>query len=344
MIYPASILASQGHDVTILTPGERDGFKAGVDAAGNIVRVDGIPPGTDVLIMQRVAHGVLARAIPVIRKMGVAVVVDMDDDLSTIHPSNPAFAGLHPRAAHDFSWVSAANACRDATMVTTTTRALEKRYTPRTRVTRVIDNYVPDHYHSIPHTDVGSEFGYPGSLHSHPDDVPLLGHAPRTLADEGFTFRVVGDGAGFDRALGLEFEPPATGGLPLDEWPQAVSELGVGVAPLAQSAFNDGKSRLKVLEMSALGVPWVASPRVEYERFHRRTGVGFMAKRPRDWLRALRTLMTSEALRREQAEMGWAATQSLTYGGNSWRWMEAWSHAVDVQRGYARSVTYPGVR
>lgn len=344
MIYPANALREQGHDVSILTPGERDGFRAMVEQDGSIKRVDGVPPGTDVIVMQRVAHGILARAVPVIRKTGVAVVVDMDDDLSSIHPSNPAFTGLHPRANHDFSWVSAAHACRDATMVTTTTRALEKRYTPRTRVTRVIDNYVPDHYHSIPHTDVGSEFGYPGSLHSHPDDVPLLGHAPRTLVDEGFAFRVVGEGAGFKEALGLEYDPEATGGLPLGEWPQAVAGIGVGVAPLAQSAFNDGKSRLKVLEMSALGVPWVASPRVEYERFHARHGVGFLARRPRDWVRALRELMTNEGLRREQQEMGWAATQPLTYGGNAWRWMEAWSHAVDVQRGYARSVTYPGVR
>lgn len=344
MIYPARALIEQGHDVSILTPGARDGFKAQLDRDGHVVRVDGIPPGTDVIVMQRVAHDILSRSVGLIRKTGIAVVVDMDDDLSAIHPSNPAFGGLHPRAAHAFSWESASAACRDATMVTTTTRALEKRYTPRTRVTRVIDNYVPDHYLTIPHTDTGSEFGYPGSLHSHPDDVPLLGHAPRTLVDEGFDFRVVGEGAGFAAALGLEYDPPATGGLPLLDWPQAVSELGVGVAPLAQSAFNDGKSRLKVLEMSALGVPWVASPRVEYEKFHKRTGVGFLAKRPRDWARILRHLMTSEQTRREQAQAGWVAAQPLSYGKNAWRWMEAWSHAVDVQRGYARSVTFPGVR
>lgn len=344
MLYPALALIEQGHDVTIRMPGKRDGFRAQVDGSGVIHRVDGIPPGTDVIVMQRVAHDTLSRSVGTIRKTGVAVVVDMDDDLSSINPSNPAFIGLHPKARHSFSWESAANACRDATMVTTTTRALEKRYTPRTRVTRVIDNYVPDHYHAIPQTDVGSDFGYAGSLHSHPDDVPLMGHAVRTLVDEGFDFRVIGDAAGFAKALGLEDDPMGTGGIPLEEWPHAVSELGVGVAPLADTVFNAGKSRLKVLEMSALGVPWVASPRAEYERFHTRHGVGFLAKRPRDWARILRRLMTDEAARREQAEAGWAATQPLTYNKNAWRWMEAWSHAVDVQRGYVRSVTYPGVR
>ena len=344
MLYPALALIEQGHDVTIMPPGDRNGFRAQVDDKGAIHSLQGIPPGTDVVVMQRVAHDTLSRAVGTMRKMGIAVVVDMDDDLSSIHPSNPAWLGLHPRARHAFSWESAANACRDATMVTTTTRALEKRYTPRTRVTRVIDNYVPDHYRDIPQTDIGSDFGYAGSLHSHPDDVPMMGHAVRTLTDEGFDFRVIGDGAGFAKALGLENEPTATGGVPLEEWPRAVSELGVGVAPLADSVFNAGKSRLKVLEMSALGVPWVASPRVEYEKFHQRHGVGFLAKRPRDWVRLLRHLMTSEPTRREQAEAGWAATQNLTYGLNAWRWMEAWSHAVDIQRGYARSVTYPGVR
>ena len=40
MINPARALIEQGHDVTILTPGERSGFRAQVDREGRIVRVE----------------------------------------------------------------------------------------------------------------------------------------------------------------------------------------------------------------------------------------------------------------------------------------------------------------
>ncbi len=344
MILPAQALIDQGHDVTIVLPGNRGYFTAGVDKDGVPRRVSGIPEGTDVVVMQRVAHSTLSQCIPLMRAQGVAVVVDMDDDLSCIHPSNPAYMGLHPNASHPFSWQAAANACRDATLVTTTTRALESRYLPLTRASRVIDNYVPDHYLRIPHEPFDGTFGYAGSLHSHPDDVPQVGGAVRTLVDEGHEFRVVGskvnedgEAVGFADALNLPQEPRGTGGVHISEWPYQVARLGVGMAPLSDTAFNAAKSRLKVLEMSALGVPWVASPRGEYSTFHARYKTGILAKRPREWTRALRSLLTDEALRKEQIESGWAAVQGQTYADNAWRWMEAWDHAFRVQRGYVRT-------
>lgn len=334
LIHPARVLIDQGYDVTIMSPGDRQRFSADVDKSGRVHRVGGIPEGTDVIVMQRVAHTMLSRAIPVIRAQGIAVVIDMDDDLSCIHPSNPAWAGLHPRAGHDFSWNSAAESCRNATMVTTTTPILRDRYMPLTRCTRVIDNYVPADYLSIPHTGVTGDIAYAGSLHSHPDDVPQVHGAIRALVDDGIGFRVVGgEATGFREALGLLNDPDASGGLHISEWPHRVAGIGVGIAPLADTAFNAAKSRLKVLEMSALGVPWVASPRAEYMRFHNRFGGGLLARKERQWVRLLRELSTNDELRVELSEHGRDAVKGETYESNAWRWMEAWTEAVRVQRG-----------
>src|SRR5689334_24701002 len=44
-----------------------------------------------------------------------------------------------------------------------------------------------------------------------------------------------------------------------DAWPRALSALGIGLAPLADSTFNRAKSWLKPLEMAAVGVPCVMS-------------------------------------------------------------------------------------
>lgn len=341
MIHPAKVLIDQGHDVEILVPGERDGFVADMDRHGDVLRVRGIPRGTDVVVMQRVAHGSLSKAIPVIRSQGVAVVIDMDDDLTTIHPSNPAWAGLHPRARHDYSWTNAARSCRAATMVTCTTPPLAARYRPPDGPARIIDNYVPASYFDIPRVDTPMDIAYPGSLHSHPDDVPQMSHAISRLVDEGIGFRVVGGEAdGFRAALGLSADPPASGGLHIAEWPLHVAGIGVGVAPLADSVFNSAKSRLKVLEMSALGVPWVASARSEYLRHHTRFGGGILARTKRQWLQGLRNLATDTELRLELSARGRDAVKGETYEENAWRWWDAWVEAATLQR----SVTGTRVR
>lgn len=345
LLYPARVLAEQGHDVRIVLP-EQATLRGRTDSSGNTLRIDGIPEGTDVVVLQRVTHEQLADAIPQFRRQGVAVVIDMDDDLASIHPSNPAHAGLHPRARNGWSWKAAQRACRDSTLATVSTRALASRYPSRDGGAKVLDNFVPARYLSIPHIDTHGEVGYAGSLHSHPDDIPEMGFAIERLVSEGLAgFRVIGGAAeGFASALGLSEDPPTTGSLEtVDEWPRGLATLGVGTAPLSDTRFNAAKSRLKILEMSSLGVPWVASPRAEYARFHRDTGVGFLARRPRDWYRMLRDLVTNPGLREDQCAAGRDAVSSMTYEGNAWRWMEAWEWAHRVQHGW-KPATYPGVR
>jgi len=333
LIWPAQALAAQGHNVRVMMPSARGAFNAAIRADGSVARVH-LPEDAELVVMQRVTHVHMAAAIPVIRAQGVAVVVDNDDDLSAIHPANPAFTAMHPHwaARTGHSWEAAAVAAREATLATVSTPALARRY-GRPGTARVLHNYLPPEYHAVPHVD-SDLIGYAGSLHSHPDDVPQLGDSIRRLVeDDGHRFRVVSDGTGMESALGLSAEPEATGAVPIGAWPAAVAQLGVGVAPLADSVFNAGKSWLKPLEYSALGVPWVASPRAEYAEFHRRTGVGFLARRSRDWYRLLRRLAVDAGLRAEQSAAGREATAEMTYAAQAWRWAEVWAEAIDIQQG-----------
>jgi hypothetical protein len=147
---------------------------------------------------------------------------------------------------------------------------------------------------------------------------------------DGAAFRTVGDGKGTGAAFGL---PVDVSGAPveLEDWPAAVASLGVGIAPLADTRFNAAKSWLKPLEMSALGVPWVASPRAEYARLHR-LGAGMLADNSRRWYRALRRLLDSEAARKEQAEANRAVADSLRLRDRCGEWMTAWERALHIQR------------
>ena len=345
MIWPAMALRAAGHDVRVQVPSQREGIGGDIDARTNVLKNVRIPDDADVIVLQRVAFAHMAQAVPMIRARGVAVVVDMDDDLTKIDPSNPAFWAMRTdgvgRAAHH-NYRNAHAACLDATLVTVSTPALLKVYAPHGRGV-VLENRVPAGYLDIEHDD-SATLGWPGSVHSHPADLHQLGPAVQRLVREGASYWGVGpnyadrigDGA-LRRALGLFDDPPCSGPVDMSEYPRRVAEIGVGLAPLAQTAFNASKSWLKPLEMMACGVPFVAQNFEEYRRLMTQAcliGHG-VANTPKDWYRKLKALVASEPLRREISATGREFASRMTIEGNAWRWWDAWSAAVQLQNGHA---------
>lgn len=334
LIWPAEALAKQGHDVVVVAPKQRDQMlQAKLDSSERVVSVR-LPQDADVVVFQRVTHKYLVQSIPLIRAEGIAVVIDMDDDLTCIHPANPAFHMLHPTnpklALH--SWQNTMTACESATLVTVSTPALAVRYGRKTP-SHVLYNAVPERYLKIEHRD-SDVVGWAGSVHSHPTDLQVMGSSIAQLLQLRHTFKVVGPLQGVHTALGVsqKFEIETTDVVQdIRAWPLAVNTLGIGVAPLAESKFNMSKSWLKPLEYAAVGVPCVVSPMPEYSRLARK-GVGVIAKRPDQWRRHLLALINEPLLRSELSERGRLAASKQTIEGNSWRWLEAWSTALELER------------
>lgn len=329
MRWPGEACAAAGHDVRVVDPKDR---RLRVVMEGHTVK-DVLDVDADVVVLQRVTHAYMAQAVGIMRAKGVTVVVDVDDDLSSIHPSNPAWA-VHRPGAGLHSWHNVALACREASLVTVSTPALLDVYARHGRG-HVLPNYLPDYYYGLPRVD-SDTIGWPGSYHSHPNDPESLGGAIARLVDEGADFVMRGDPTGAGRAFGLAADPPG-GPVPIEEWPAAVASLGIGVAPLADTKFNRSKSWLKPLEMSACGVPWVASPRAEYERLHK-LGAGLLADRPRTWYRQLARLRESAAMREELSDAGRMVADRLRLRDNAWRWAEAWQRAYELDRATPRSL------
>lgn len=328
LIWVSEALRAAGHDVEIRPPGSRDiQLRMQGEKVSEILNVDG-----DVYVFQRLTHNRMAQCVPLLRSMGVAVVVDVDDDLSSIHPRNPAYDAYHPhRGDPHHNWHNLAASCRDATLVTVSTPGLLGVYAKHGRG-HVLYNHLPDHYYEVPHTD-SDLLGWPAALQSHPDDPSVLGGAVARLCGAGRRFHVTADPTGAEEAFGvsqgLTGVSTVTG---IMQWPEVVAELGIGLAPLADTRFNACKSWLKPLEMSALGVPWVGSPRTEYVRLNR-MGAGVLADTPNRWFKELRRLSASPALRQERAEQAREVAGGLRIRDNAWRWMEAWEKALTIQQG-----------
>lgn len=347
LIWAAEHLKSLGHNIEVQYPksskmngGKATGlevhFRGDVKDDPNAEIIDvKVPDDADVLVMQRLSHHWHAKVIEILRSKGVAMVIDMDDDLSNIHPDNKAFTNYHPRNPNTpFSWKNVEQACKSATLVTVSTKQLLGVYARHGRG-HVIDNYVPQQYLQIK-AEQEKVFGWPGTTDSHPNDLQVTGGAVQTLIEDGYEFRVVGPITGAKAALRLKEQPPHTGVVRMDDWAAEIAKLQVALAPLATTAFNSGKSRLKAIEAASVGVPWIGSPRAEYRRFHQESGSGLLVEGRKEWHRAVKQLMDDASMRQELGERGRAYMQSQTVEANAWRLWEAWSRAHDIQRGVSK--------
>jgi glycosyl transferase family 1 len=335
LVWPANVLQQQGWDITVMPPHENSGFLAKVreepDGRKTLTSVR-IPHDADVIVVQRPAHFLQPQMVEMLRANKIAVVVDMDDDMSNIHPDNIAFNTYRHRAGADLSHKWVMESCKRATLVTTSTRKLQKVYAKHGRGL-VLDNYVPEAYLGFGSPSSGF-FGWAGTTKSHPTDLQVTGVAVRGLIEDGYRFKVVGGYSSVQKSLKLQQQPEVTGSVPLQDWARVIGEsLDVGMAPLCVSEFNSAKSRLKPIEYMSVGVPWVGSPREEYRRVHRESGCGLLAETPKDWYRNLKRLMDDEVLRKEQSEAGREYMVTQTYQQNAWRWAEAWTKALEIERG-----------
>ncbi len=80
------------------------------------------------------------------------------------------------------------------------------------------------------------------------------------------------------------------------EW-LADKQVDIGIAPLCDSEFNKCKSNIKYLEFSALRIPGVYADLEPYNADVNGGHNGFLASNSSDWLKCLRQLIQSPALR-----------------------------------------------
>lgn len=102
----------------------------------------------------------------------------------------------------------------------------------------------------------------------------------------------------------------------------------IGLAPLAPTRFNASKSDLRLLELAALGIPWIASNVGPYGRRQECQG-GAYVSRPREWWSRLRWLAENSDARDAMSAAGqaWARTRTVE------RVLPLWESAFELKEG-----------
>lgn len=293
---------------------------------GNPPNVRGINVGTaNVVVFQRPANYQFPQVIPILQRNGVAVVIDMDDDLSCIHPRNPAHRAYDPRLNHKSNWMHAESACALADWVTVTTPALAERYGQHGRVT-VIPNHVPESYLKVqrPSNEV-PVVGWAGWTNTHVGDLTVTGGmVNQALIDAKGKFVAFGDDNIF-RDLQIRHRPPHTQRTftSIKDYPKTLAELDIGLVPLQKSPFNQAKSWLKALEYASLGIVPVVTPTEDNMRLVE-LGAAVRAEKPREWYDRVKELILDKDMRNEVSDRSRQVASDWTIEGNTDKWWDAW--------------------
>ena len=291
-------------------------------------------PEVDVLVMSRPLRRVNMEAIDVFQAAGIAVVVDVDDDFESIHRGHQSWEAFQPQHSPESNRVHLRKACAKADLVTVTTPALAKRYARHGRFV-VLPNRVPRSHLGVVAERDERTIGWGGIVGVHPNDLQSTrGGVAMALRECGARFLNVGSGYRVAENLELDIlEVDATGVVSFEDYPFEIAKFTVGIAPLAETRFNEGKSALKGLEMAAVGVPYVHSPVPDYERLNA-DGLGVRADwKSKTWKRAIRQLLVEDQAREEMAQRGRQIVRTRhLYEDHAHLWIEAWETALERRR------------
>ena len=241
------------------------------------------------------------------RTHGIRLLYDLDDDLLNIPRGHPEAAELRPRAR------TVARMLHRADVVWVSTAGLRTSLSEVRRDTLLIENGLDERLWSDPPSPSRPRQGPVRILcmgtATHDADFAIVEPALARL-HETFGDRIAIDLIGMTGRDDLppwinRLTPQLNGGASYPGFVNWITQHGwdIGIAPLADSAFNRSKSAIKTMDYAALGLAIVASD-VDAYRGSLADGPGGMlvANTTTDWFAALARLVRDPALRRRVSD------------------------------------------
>jgi hypothetical protein len=276
-----------------------------------------------------------ARDLKQLMQRGVAVSFDNDDDFGAADMVKGATgrleAGGKVRVANAKRFTEILRFTRVADLTTTPSQVLAEKYRAAgANHVAVIENHLDGELEGF-----GTKAAHPGVVvgwmagAEHERDLPLLGivDALQRLLDRHSELRVLTIGLRLPLASErYEFRPK----VPFGGLLEAMADIDIGIAPLANTAFNHARSDVKLKEYGAVGAAWLASPVGAYRE--RGSGEGGRLVGDAEWFDALDGLIRSGFKRRRLSRQAlkWARSQTIEHFAG--RWEEEFSLAIERSR------------
>ncbi len=134
--------------------------------------------------------------------------------------------------------------------------------------------------------------------------LPYLKPLAPVFARLGIKLRVIAAGDPLALGFPVDFRP-----WRLETELAELTQVGIGIAPLADGLWERGKCGLKLLQYMACGIPVVASPVGVHNQIVQHGINGYFATEPVEWESYLRELIANPALREQLGAAGRALIQ-----------------------------------
>jgi glycosyltransferase involved in cell wall biosynthesis len=273
-------------------------------------------------VSQRGHHPSLFRACEAMKRMGLRLVYELDDDVWSIPSYNPLGSFFTPEVTKGMERIAD---LADDVVVTTQRLANVLGRVARNARIRVIPNAILWDMVPAPveRTKPGLRIGWAGS-NTHEGDLIQVASALAKIRDVRPEVTLVFMGslpARFEkdreRVEAYDWVTPA-------EYYETLAslQLDLFVAPLSEHRFNLAKSNVKLLEAGALGIPVVASDVGPYREVKNgETGLKVSVNVSTRWQSAIQELLNNERARKQMgaAAREWVrSTYSMDVTGPLW--------------------------
>lgn len=280
------------------------GSPPAVQVMTGIVKNDTALPNYDdykVIILQQVNGNKWLRQINALRERGIKVLYEIDDYLH----------GVRKAVDHDFrkqftserlrGYETCMRACDG---IICSTEYIARRYARFNRNLYICQNGLDVERYGLTRPERSTiNIGWAGATGHLKAMVPWLNGMLRVMRQYKDTCFIsigmpeladaINQALGTERAIGIPF-------IPVECYPAAMTMFDIALAPAGSSSWYRGKSDLRWLEASALGVPVIADPNVYPNIEPGRTG--FWASGPDELSFLLRKLVEDAELRHRVGE------------------------------------------
>ena len=233
-------------------------------------------------------------------KHGKKFVTEVDDYIFSIPPTNSAFQSMKPGTG--YTHVALEQIKRSDALIVSTPH-LKELYEPFCKQIHTVENAVSLplwRRAASPARRRGLTIGWMGGGTHNEDHEMIQGAVKEVLEKAPKTRFTYISGCHQPRCFdGVERLKWVHDFKPIDKYPQWIAKQGfdIGIAPLVDNEFNRGKSNLRWLEYSAMGIPTVASNVLHFSQSIKHGKTGLLAGTHAEWVSSLMKLINEPDVR-----------------------------------------------